>query len=127
MKIAKVLTSILALCLALFMSSSCTKSSGESGVYGVSCNQELETYEDKALVDQMAKAVREAVNTDGLIYRSSALDNKAIAAADKAFAAYSDVVSKEYTITLFWRENSGLGEGDRPKQTIKTYKTKASK
>ena len=71
--------------------------------------------------------VREAVKTDGLTYRSSSLDSKAIAAADKAFNAYSDVVSKEYTIILFWRQNSSLGEGDHPKQTIKQYKTKPSK
>ena len=126
MKLSKVISPIVACFLALFASSSCTNSSDESGVYGVYCTEELVTYEDKALVEQMAGAVREAVKTDGLTYRSSSLDSKAIAAADKAFNAYSDVVSKEYTIILFWRQNSSLGEGDHPKQTIKQYKTKPS-
>ena len=75
MKLSKVISPIVACFLALFASSSCTNSSDESGVYGVYCTEELVTYEDKALVEQMAGAVREAVKTDGLTYRSSSLDS----------------------------------------------------
>ena len=121
---------LLLLCAAAtLLAVSCTKTSGGSdtiGVYGLTADVELSSSEAPEFW-AMKDALVNAFKGESVIYRTTANDNKAIAACDKVYEAHKSSAGKTATFTLYFQEANVLGEAEKAKQTVKQYKFVAAK
>lgn len=120
MKTVKILGLMAAFCL-LFSAVSCTKTNGNdnAGIYGVEPSITVSN-SDYAILTSMEEAIREAL-PGSTIFRTSANDNKVIAACDKVYAAYKNTGTTAFTITVYWQESNVVGKPENPKVKIKDY------
>lgn len=79
-----------------------------------------EPVKDYAILSIMQEAIREAL-PGSTIFRTSANDNKVIAACDKVYATYKNAGTTAFTITVYWQESNVVGKPENPKVKIKDY------
>ena len=118
MKIKTIIAAV-AVAVAALTLSSCNKSDTgvDAGGYYIEPQSDA-TGTDAAFILSCNGALREAFG-DGIVYKNSANDNKAIAACDEVFDDQKSLISISFDLVF----KTAVASGQTPKVTkIKTYK-----